>query len=416
MKKKVLSCLLLTSILVTSLCGCSSKVSTSTESSSKKASSSSSGTVSLTLYCEEDTFDLTNQLLDSFQKENSGTKFEFNLVKHSDAGMKNDVLRDVNADFDIFTFPDDQFDSLNAAGVLSEVPNSDEVKNRNVEGASECASYNGKMYAYPYTADNGYFLYYDKSYYTDEDVKTLDGVLSVANANGKNFSMQLDSGWYMYSFFGQVGLDFGVNEDGLTNHCDWNSEKGFGVVKALKSVIDNPAYKNYNGEAMVNGFTDGSVIAGVSGTWDASNLKKILGDNMGAVKMPTYTYNGQQVQMATFTGYKMMGVNNYSKNKEWAHKVADYLTNETSSLTRLTELSVGPSNIKASESDELQKQPAILAILDEAQFGVVQRVGNSYWGACTDFYNSLKAKSYSDAELQELLDTLVTEITKSVGN
>ena len=412
MKKKLLSCILLTSLLFT---GCASS-DVGTEKSKETVKNISSSTVSLTMYCEEDTFDLVNELLEGFKQENTGTNFEFNLVKHSDADMRNDILGDVNAEFDLFTFPDDQFDSLNAAGVLSEVPNSSEISSRNNESASACATYDGKMYAYPYTADNGYFLYYDKSYFSDEDVKTLDRILEVCNASSKHIGMELDSGWYMYSFFGQTGLNFGINDDGLTNSCDWNTGVGLDVAKAIKAFIDNPAYKYTKSDALVEGFTDSSIIAGISGTWNASVLKDILGDNFGAVKLPTYTCGDKQVQMATFTGYKMIGVNSYSKNLDWAHKVADYLTNESSQLTRLTEKSIGPSNINAANSDEVKKQPAILAIIDESQYGVVQRVGNSYWNACTDFYNSLKAKSYSDAELQEVLDTMVSAITKSVGN
>lgn len=412
MKKKLLSCILLTSLLFT---GCASS-GVSTEKSKETVKNISSSTVSLTMYCEEDTFDLVNELLEGFKQENAGTNFEFNLVQHSDADMRNDILGDVNAEFDLFTFPDDQFDSLNAAGVLSEVPNSSEISSRNNESASACATYNGKMYAYPYTADNGYFLYYDKSYFSDEDVKTLDRILEVCNASSKHIGMELDSGWYMYSFFGQTGLNFSINDDGLTNSCDWNTGVGLDVAKAIKAFIDNPAFKYAKSDALVEGFTDGSIIAGISGTWNASVLKDILGDNFGAVKLPTYTCGDKQIQMATFTGYKMIGVNSYSKNLDWAHKVADYLTNESSQLTRLTEKSIGPSNINAANSDEVKKQPAILAIIDESQYGVVQRVGNSYWNACTDFYNSLKAKSYTDAELQEVLDTMVSAITKSVGN
>ena len=412
MKKKLLSCMLLMSLLFT---GCASSE-VSTEKPKETVKNTSSSTVSLTMYCEEDTFDLVNELLEGFKQENAGTNFEFNLVQHSDADMRNDILGNVNDEFDLFTFPDDQFDSLNAAGVLSEVPNSSEISSRNNESASACATYDGKMYAYPYTADNGYFLYYDKSYFSDEDVKTLDRILEVCNASSKHIGMELDSGWYMYSFFGQTGLNFSINDDGLTNSCDWNTGVGLDVAKAIKAFIDNPAFEYAKSDALVEGFTNGSIIAGVSGTWNASVLKGILGDNFGAVKLPTYTCGDKQVQMATFTGYKMIGVNSYSKNQEWAHKVADYLTNESSQLKRLTEKSIGPSNINAANSDEVKKQPAILAIIDEAQYGVVQRVGNSYWNACTDFYNSLKVKSYNDAELQELLDTMVSAITKNVGN
>ena len=422
MKKKVISVILLTALISGSLVGCNKNNLTTIKTVNEKVedSNSKNDKVTLNMYCEKDTFDLVNEMIDGFKKENSNTTFEINLIDHNDADMKNDVLRDVNADFDLFTFPDDQFDSLNASGVLSEVPNSDEIKNRNIEVASECATYNNKLYAYPFTADNGYFLYYDKSYFNDNDLKTLDGILAVCNANNKDFSMELDSGWYMYAFYGQTGLDFGINDDGLTNHCNWNSNdgnvKGIDVAKAIKKVVDNPSYKNYKDDELWEGFNNKSVIAGVSGTWSATNIQKALGNNYGAIKLPTYTCGNSQIQMSTFTGYKMIGVNAYSKNKEWAHKLADYLTNKDSQMIRLTKASQGPSNIEASNSNEVKQNQAISAILDESQYGNIQRVGNSYWNACTNFYNSLNAKSYTDTELQELLDTMVTKITKSVGN
>ena len=36
------------------------------------------------------------------------------------------------------------------------------------------------MYAYPLTADNGYFLYYNKAYFSEEDVQSLDRILELA--------------------------------------------------------------------------------------------------------------------------------------------------------------------------------------------------------------------------------------------
>ena len=57
-----------------------------------------------------------------------------------------------------------------------------------------------KLYGYPMTADNGYFMYYNKDYFTEEDVKSLDTMLSVAQAAGKKVAMEFNSGWYLYSF------------------------------------------------------------------------------------------------------------------------------------------------------------------------------------------------------------------------
>ena len=60
-------------------------------------------------------------------------------------------------------------------------------------------------------------------------------------------------------------------------------------------------------------FRTDPVAAGISGVWSAQNIEAAWGANYGAVKLPTYTCAGQQVQMASFSGYKMVGVNAYSK-------------------------------------------------------------------------------------------------------
>ena len=62
------------------------------------------------------------------------------------------------------------------------------------------------------------------------------------------------------------------------------------------------------------------------------NVKEAWGENYGACKLPTYTVAGKEVQMSSFTGYKMMGVNSYSKNKEWACRLADWLTNQQNQM------------------------------------------------------------------------------------
>ena len=47
------------------------------------------------------------------------------------------------------------------------------------------ASVNDTIYALPLTADNGYFLYYNKDYFTQEDILSLDKMLSIAAAQDK---------------------------------------------------------------------------------------------------------------------------------------------------------------------------------------------------------------------------------------
>lgn len=85
------------------------------------------------------------------------------------------------------------------------------------------------------TADNGYFLYYDKNYFTEEDVKSLDRILEVAGAAGKKFSMEFSSGWYSYAFFGNTGLEFGINDDGC--ECIFRTA-GMGINTFMDKLQD----------------------------------------------------------------------------------------------------------------------------------------------------------------------------------
>lgn len=419
MKKKFLS-LLCGLLLLGTLVGCQNNVSEGTAGNAVDSTNNEvtqEGPVQLTLWAEEDNFTMLEGMIESFKKKYSEQEFDITLVVQSDATLRDVALGDVHSTADVFHFPDDQLNSLVAGGILEAVPNAAEVKAANTAASVEAASLNGTLYAYPMTADNGYFLYYNKDYFTDKDVQTLDGVLDAAAKAGKKLTMELNSGWYMYAFFGNTGMEFGINEDGVTNYCNWNTTEGtytgVDVAEAIVDVISHPGFMAAGDGSFIENAKAGTVVAAVSGVWNAMSVKEIWGDNYGAVKMPTFTIKGQQLQMSSFTGFKMVGVNSYSQNKEWAHKLADFITNEENQQVRFVQRNQGPSNIKAAASDEVMKVPAILAVIDQSQYGVLQRVGNNFWGACTAFADTLIAGNPENKPLQELLDTLVAEITAS---
>ena len=380
-----------------------------------------SGTVPLTVWAEEDNFEMLEEMIVSFQEHYAGqADFEISLVAQPDSETCNTILGDIHGAGDVFSFPDDQFTRLMSAGVLASVDNAAEVSSANVPESISAASWHDTLYAFPYTADNGYFLYYDKDYFTEEDVQTLDGLLDAANAAGKQVSMELNSGWYLYAFFGQTGLELGVNSDGVSNYCNWNATegavKGRDVAQSILNLTTNPAFSYNTDDDFVLGVQDGSIIAGVSGTWNATKIRNAWGSDYGAVKLPTFTCAGRQIQMSSFTGYKMMGVNAYSSHKEWAMRLADWLTNEENQTIRFMQKSQIPSNIKAAASDAASQIPAVQAILDQSQYGSLQRVGTKYWDACTTFANIMIEGNPNNFSLQDLMDTLTEGITASVAD
>lgn len=424
MRKKILASVLSFALVAGMLTGCGNtskengaKGETSADKRKTTEDSGESGEVKLKVWCEEGQSDTVQGMIDSFiENYKSDAKLAITIEHQADAEVRDVLLSDVHNGPDVFSFPDDQLNSLVAGGALAEVPNADEISKANVEESVLAATIGEKLYAYPMTADNGYFLYYNKKYFSEEDVTTLDSILSIAKKKKKKVSMEFNSGWYLYSFFGHTGLKMYLNEDGISNYCNWNSKKGkikgVDVSKALMRITANPAFAaQADGEWVAQAKKD-KVIAAISGTWNAIGVKDAWGADYGACKLPTYTCNGKQVQMASFVGYKMIGVNYYSKNKAWAHKLAEWMTNEQNQTKRFLEQNQGPSNIVAAASDEVSQVPAIAAVMEQAQYGVLQRVGNSYWAACTDYANTIIEGNTNNLPLQKLNDALVSGITQ----
>lgn len=423
MKKRVLVGLLAAALCCVSITGCTgTEEPQSTEAASDGSTEKKEdGVVTLTVWAEGANNDMLNEMIASFKQEYAGqAEFDIQIEESADADARDKVLGDIHNAADVFPFADDQLSSLVAAGALSRVPNADEVKAANQEGAVEAAMVGEDLYAYPMSADNGFFLYYDKDYFTEEDVQSLDRILEVAAKNNKKFSMEWDSGWYTYAFFGNTGLEFGINDDGITNYCNWNTTEGditgADIVESMMDIAANPGFLDLPDSEFISKIQDGTVIAGVSGVWNAMEVQAAWGDDYGAVKLPTYTCNGQQIQMSSFVGYKMMGVNAYSEHVEWAQKFADWITNEQNQILRFEMRNQGPSNINAASSDAVSQVPAIQAVIDQSQYGILQRVGNNYWDPFYVFGEAIATGNTNGATPQELIDTLVEGITASTVN
>lgn len=277
------------------------------------------------------------------------------------------------------------------------------------------ATINDKLYAYPMTADNGYFLYYNKKYIKDSDVETMDSLIQAAKKQSSHVSMDLGSGWYLYSFFANTGLKLKLNDDGITNSCNWNSKKGkvkgVDVANALLRIVNSGGLQSGGDDSLLAGAKAGSVVAGVSGVWLGDSLREIWGDNLGATKLPTYTVAGKQVQMGSYSGYKFVGVNAYSQNKEWATKLAQWLTNEENQTLRFEQRGLGPANANAADSSSVKNNVAIHALLEQSKYASLQRVGGKYWDPTSVFGNTIASGNATGKNLQHLLDEMVKGIT-----
>ncbi len=124
---------------------------------------------------------------------------------------------------------------------------------------------------------------------------------------------------------------------------------------------------------------DGSVIAGISGVWNAVAIGEAWGKDMGASKLPSYTCDGRQVQMASFSGCKLIGVNAYSKHPVWAARLAEWITNEDNQTLRFEMRGQGPSDLKVADSEEIRQSPAIAALLEQSDSGIRSQSLQEIW-------------------------------------
>ncbi len=366
-------------------------------------------TVTLKVWGAQEDQALLGELIDAFKAENADVTWDITLGVVGEPDAKTRYLEDPAAAADVFAFANDQLIDLVNADALYEVTrNKDAIVAANTAGSIESATLDDVLYGYPMTADNGYFLYYDKSVFTEEDVQTLDGILAKANAAGKKVLMDVSNGWYIASFFLGAGCTLSMDAEG-NQVCDFNNETGVAAGEAIRAFCADPAFMTGD-DSVIQGGMGETICAAVSGTWNAEAIQNKLGDNYAACKLPTFTCAGEQVQMGSFIGTKLVGVNTQTEYPVEAMMLAEYITSEAAQAKRFEMRAMGPSNINAAASEAVQANVALAALSAQSAFGTSQKlVLGSYWSPAEAF--GLEMENKSTADMQTLLDAMVAQIT-----
>ena len=361
--------------------------------------------VTLKVWADQGELALTEKLCNEFAAQHPEKEYTFVYGAVGAVDGKARYLEDPAAAADVFLFADDQLVDLVKADALYEVTrNTDAIIAANTHGSIRAASYDGTLYGYPMTSDNGYFLYYDKSVFTDDDLATLDGILAAANAAGKKVHMDISNGWYLASFFLGNGCTLTI-EDGK-QIIDFNNANGLAAAEAIRAFCNDPAFVTGDDSVLAGGIGD-AIACGVSGTWMATAIQEKLGDNYGCCKLPTFTCSGEQVQMGSFLGCKIYGINSQTAYPVDAMELAEYLTSEQSQIERYKELNYGPSNVNALKEDSIASNQALQALSDQSAYAVSQMVLGGFWTPAEAFGAELEA--HSTADLQTMLDQLVAQ-------
>lgn len=264
-----------------------------------------------------------NTMCEKFNEEHPewDITFEYGVCTESDA--KKLVPQDVDAAADVFIFSSTGMENLNQASCLAELGGKylETVRNDYPESLVDSVTYeDGGVYGVPMTT-NTYFMYYDKSVFTEEDVKSLDTMLE----KGK-VAYPLTNGFYNAAFYIGNGCTF-FGEDGTdrASGIQLGGEKGIAVTNALVDLVKNKNFIVAEPDNAISMMREGNCAAYVCGTWQAAQTEEILGENFGVAMLPTFKVDGQDVQMRPFTSSKAIGVKATTAYPEVALNLALYL-------------------------------------------------------------------------------------------
>lgn len=267
------------------------------------------------------------------------------------------VAQDPEASADVFMYANDTLTTMTDANALAKLGGKyrEEIEKTNSEEVLSSLVKDSELYGVPFTT-NTWFMYYDKSVFSEEDIKNLDIMLKKGAV-----AFPLTNSWYTPAFY--IGNGCTLFGDGTdeSKGVDFSGKKAVSVTDYLVGLAANPNFKIDADGSGLAGLRDGSISAIFSGSWDANAVEEALGENMGAAALPSFTLNGEQKQMMSYAGSKAVGVNPYSKNMVAAVELAVYLGSAEAQMTHYELRNVIPCNTELLADEKVANDPLVSA-------------------------------------------------------
>ena len=356
MRRRAVSALtaavLVTSLAVTGLTGCGS--SDSDKESVRLMVWSPQGDQS------KDKGEWLQTCCNAFAEEHPEWDITFVYGVSDEASSAGQVSQDAEASADVFLYANDNLTTMMDADALVKFGGKyrEEIEATNSQTSLDSVTKDGEIYGVPF-AINTWFLFYDKSVFSEEDVKNLDTMLEKGVV-----SFPFTNSWYLPAFYIGNGCTlFGDGTDASAG-VDFGGEKAREVTDYLIDLESNPNFRIDADGSGIAGMRDGSINAMFSGSWDAGAIKEALGDNMGVAALPTYTLNGEEKQMYAYAGTKAVGVNAQSDYMVQAVELAVFLANEYSQRLHYELEDVVPCHTALLEDEEIMSDEVVAAIND----------------------------------------------------
>ncbi|PFA66433.1 cyclodextrin-binding protein [Bacillus sp. AFS015802] len=418
--KKALSLLMVIMLVLGALaaCGPNREEGSGSDSGEKKADDANKPE-KLVVWEDQEKTGWLDEVGAKFEEE-TGIKVEVKEVEMA-TKMKEQLRLDGPAGTgpDVLTLPHDQIGELALAGHIAPLEVESEVKDRFTESSMSAETYDGKLYGLPKSSETPVFIY--NKALMEEAPKTMDEVYTFAKDFTKDGNYGFLALWDNFYFahapiggfggyvFGEengslVPTDLGLNNEGAVKGTEyiqnWYTEGLF-----PKGIIGE------NGGSALDGlFGEGKVASVMNGPWSFQGYKD-AGIDIGIAAMPKLP-NGEP--MKTFMGVKGWHVSGYSKNKEWAQKFIEFITQDEYAKLRFEQTQEVPTNQGLIDDPAIADNPGAKAVAEQSQFAVpmpnIPEMGE-VWGPMAD---SLQTVVTGKQEPKAALDAAVKQIEQNI--
>ena len=316
------------------------------------------------------------------------------------------VAQDPEASADVFMYANDTLTIMTDANALAKFDGKyrEEIESTNSEEVLSSLMKEDNLYGVPFTT-NTWFMYYDKSVFSEEDIKNLDTMMEKGTV-----AFPFTNSWYLPAFYiGNVCTLFGdgTQED---KGVDFGGENAVEVTEYLVDLAANPNFKIDADGSGLAGPRDGSISAIFSGSWDANAVRETLGENVGVAALPMYTLNGEEKQMMSYAGSKAIGVNPYSKNMVPAVELAVYLGSAEAQLSHYKLRNVIPCNTELLEDAEISEDSLVMAQNDTFNYTSILQPFvakmNNCWVPVENMGKGIRNKSVTHENAKEQTEAM----------
>ncbi len=361
---------------------------------------------------QDDQF-MLGEMAEAYEAANPDKKYKFEFGVVGEPDVRSKLSTDIATAADVFSFPSDQLRDMVNQGMLYEVPStfSSALAEANTPASMTAVSLDGKTYAFPSTADNTFFLFYDDRVLSETDVQTMDGILAKVSST-QRFFMDISNGWYNASFFLTAGGTMSVSAEGKQVLTGWNTEEAYSAAIVANNICNHAGFVTGDDAILTGGFDDGSIVCGVTGIWNKDAVAKSLGEHLKFAKLPTIMVNGEAKQMISFGGFKAVGVNKTTKNPVEAMKFAQFITNYDNQIKRYETRGFAPTNLLAAADSRITSDLAIAALTLQMQYSYPQTdVISSFWTPAEALGTEMEKKGLTDADVKTQVDLMIATIT-----